>query len=72
MEGVHRTPWTDAEAEALIAGVRRALLEAPKLINWDLVWERVQHALPARVLQPGAWPSLLPAMPARPVHQRDR
>jgi hypothetical protein len=32
----------------LLAGVRRTLLEAPRVINWDLVFESVQHALPGR------------------------
>ena len=48
MEGGHRAHWTDAEAEALIAGVRRSLLEGRKTISWDFVWARVKHALPGR------------------------
>jgi hypothetical protein len=44
----HRAPWTPAEAELLIEGVRCSLLDAPRRINWDTVWESVRHRLPGR------------------------
>jgi hypothetical protein len=46
--GMEGSKWSPAESKALIAGVRAYLLQGPKHIPWEWVWERVKDHVPGR------------------------
>jgi hypothetical protein len=48
--GLHGSPWSAADIDALLAGVRHFLLHGDKQVPWGWVFTRVRAALPCRSL----------------------